>query len=336
MINKTKFLFLLSALFLCSCKPSGGVGGATGTSSTDADYNRLTNNGTTFPSTYDVTGHVGNTLSGPTGGGTCPLPEAPVMQQGAVSSGSSKDLCDIAGTTRPWQKNCKALLKKKGFPRNAFIHALKSMKMNASSFRSKKCYQMASPSHYSMKGLNKSKFEGLLSKGIPNKCQMMINNFDERIKSHSNPTRKCKTASYYIDLCSSSPKVQKSFSYVGYGTCKSGRGFVNKAEQGTSLLGTFLTSNKEFDFQKRKDSYGAIAKRLGGKIPAVPLMGLQKSNSRSSKDLKYLHVGAYTSAGCPSIPESNHGMISQLAKNGPSMVVNYKEGQMEDIKECSN
>jgi hypothetical protein len=253
-----------------------------------------------------------------------------------MSSGSlsGKGACDIAGTDKKWRKNCESLVSSNKVPKQAFLYALSVMKKNASSFKSNKCYKMESPDHYSMRGLTKGGFENLMKKGVPNKCQMMINNFDERIKTHGG-SKKCKTANYYIDLCSSSPSVKKSFSYVGYGTCKGSSGFTNKTGKGTSLLGAFMTSNKVFNFQKRDKSYSAIAKQLGGKIPATPLIGLQKSNNRSALDKKYLHVGAYTSAGCPSMPPSDAGKIKALTNNGPSLVLNYKAGQMDKIEDCS-
>ena len=243
--------------------------------------------------------------------------------------------CDLAGVPPRWKKNCKKLINSGKVPKNAFLYALNVMKKNATSFKSKKCYRLANSSHYSMKGMNKSKFENVMAGGLKNKCQMMINDYDERISTHDG-AHKCKTAQYFIDLCSMSPKVEKSFSYVGYGTCKKGRGFKNSPGQFTSLLGAFVTANHTFNFQKRDPSYTEIARQLGGIVPATPLIGLQNSNNRSAVDYKYLHVGAYTSGGCPSVPREDASKINKLATNGPSLVVNYKHGQMEDIDKCSH
>ncbi len=259
----------------------------------------------------------------------------PAKSNENVSQQSGRGECDIAGTSESWKRNCNKLLSSGNIPKNALRYALKVMKKNATSFETDQCFEMASSKHYSMRGLTRKKLNGIMADGIPNKCQMMINNYDERISTHGG-AYKCKAAQYYVDLCSgNAPKVEKSFSYVGYGTCKSGRGFKNQSGQGTTVLGAFLTGNHTFNFQKRDASYSSIAKGLGGVIPATPLIGLQKSNNGASPDLKYLHVGAYTSAGCPSVPPKDANKIKKLASKGPSLVLNYKEGQMEDINRCS-
>ncbi len=248
------------------------------------------------------------------------------------------EACKIPGTSSKWQNNCNSILSSGSVPKEAFLYTLAVMKKNATGFKSDKCYKLADKEHYSMNGLTRDKFETMMSAGIPNKCQMMINNYDERISTHDGK-HKCKTAQYYIDLCSSSPKVQKSFSYVGYGTCKTSKPnvFTNKSGKGTTVLGAFLTGNNVFNFQKRDTAYTDIANSPGfnGKVPATPLIGLQKSNNGAAPDYKYLHVGAYTSAGCPSVPPQDKSKVEALAKNGPSLVVNYKHGLMEDIGRCS-
>lgn len=324
-------LFIVAVVFLTSCDEEKTI-------QMQPPGPDLTNGGRTLPSYGDVNRRLDDALRSPgQRRRPCVNPDAgrhnpPIADADEVDG---RGACDIAGTNAQWKRNCKALINSGRVPNQAFLFALKAMKKNSSSFKSKKCYKLASSGHYSMKGMNKSRFEGAMSGGIPNKCQMMINNYDERITTHGG-SYKCKTAQYYIDLCSGSPKVEKSFSYVGYGTCKSGRGFRNKSGQGTSLLGAFVTANHTFNFQKRDASYSAIARQLGGTVPATPLIGLQSSNNGASPDLKYLHVGAYTSAGCPSVPPKDAGKIKKLAANGPSLVVNYKQGQMEDIDKCSH
>ncbi len=250
--------------------------------------------------------------------------------------------CDITGVNRQWKKNCKELLGnsrlRKGLPQEALKYALKVLQKNATSFKSNKCYMYPNkkPLHYSMAGLTKKKFvNSYMKNGIKNKCQIIINNLDERYKiSTSRGKRPCQMASYYIDLCGDSPKVVKDKAYVGYGTCKRNRGFKNKAGQGTTVVGAFVTG-KLFNFSKNDSSYRVIRRKSGGKIPAAALFGLNHTNNRSAVDLKYLHVGAYTSAGCPSMPPNNASRIKKIAKSGPSLLVNYKKGKMEDINKCS-
>lgn len=252
--------------------------------------------------------------------------------------------CGIQSYGEGWMKNCDELLASGKVPKNAFKYTLKMMKKNSESFETNQCYQLTNKNHKSMMGLTKSKTEAMMSNGLKNKCQVIINNYDERIKTHGG-TYKCKTAMYYIDICKGTSGVKKDYSYLGYGTCKRKRGFVNKSGQGTTLIGAFITHNKSFNFSKIKNGvedqhYASIRrwmkKNTGkSKIPSVALIGLQKQNSRAAADYKYLHVGAYTSAGCPSVDKKNHWMINELTDNGPSMVVNYKEGHMEDINSCS-
>lgn len=331
-------LLIVAVVFLTSCDEEKTIQMQPPEIRDDVD--RLTDNGRggrTIPDSGQITRHLDDALRSP-GQRTrpCVSPDAGRhdMPGGDTTTVDGRGACDIAGTSAKWKSNCRNLINSGRVPNKAFLYALNVMKKNSSSFKSNKCYKMASSDHYSMKGLNKSKLEGLMANGIPNKCKMMINNYDERISTHGG-AHKCQTAQYYIDLCSSSPKVEKSFSYVGYGTCKSGRGFRNRSGQGTTLLGAFLTGNHTFNFQKRDASYTAIARQLGGTVPATPLIGLQQSNNGASPDLKYLHVGAYTSAGCPSVPPKDAGKIRALASGGPALVLNYKEGQMEDINKCS-
>ena len=247
--------------------------------------------------------------------------------------------CDIEGLSDEAHKNCVALLNSSQVPTNAMLFALDGLKRNANSFETKNCYNKADGfsdvfGHYSTPGLGSDEeLVSSLNPGIKNKCTMIINNYDERIKTHGGSLR-CKTAMYYIDLCKDSPKVTKSYSYVGYGTCKGSSGFTNERDKGTSLLGFSVTSVEGFNFQKNDTSYKAIRSDLGGTIPAVALFGLQGTNNRSSSDYKYLHVGAYTSAGCPSIAPENAWMVQEMAKSGPSVVVGYKEGQMESFDKC--
>lgn len=251
------------------------------------------------------------------------------------------DVCAIAGLDSDAQANCRELLASSEVPANALLFALEGLKRNAQTFETNKCFDKANDfenvfGHYSTPGLgSKNELVGELSGGIKNKCSFIINDYDERISTHGGAF-KCKAMMYHIDLCQSEAKVKKSYSYLGYGTCKNNRGFVNKSGEGTTLLGMSVTSNKSFGFAKQDAQYNAIRKRLGGEVPAVTLFGLQNSNNRSSADYKYLHVGAYTSAGCPSIDEKDAWMIKDLAAAGPSLVVGYKEGQMEAFEKCGD
>ncbi len=255
--------------------------------------------------------------------------------------GTFHDACSIPGMSDLAQKNCELTLEKGIVPRKAFLFAMKGLKRNATRFETKGCFDKKSGfenvfGHYSTPGLsNKADLESALDSGIPNKCSLIINDYDDLLRTHGGSYR-CQAAMYYIDLCGTLPKVQKSYSWVGYGTCKNKRGFKNQSGQGTSLLGFSVTATQSFNFQKSDAAYTRIRRELGGKVPAVALFGLQNSNNGSAIDYKYLHVGAYTSAGCPSIDKKNAWMIEALAEKGPSVVVGYKDGQMEEFEKCES
>lgn len=268
-------------------------------------------------------------------------------------SKSVRESCSIPGFSAKANRNCRKIFEQKTIPLEAFEYALQVLKNNSDSFMTEKCFDRYGGfegvfGHYSTPAMRDS--GDLISKldgGIPNKCSFIINDYDQRIATHGGKY-KCQTRMYYVDLCRSEPYVVKTASYVGYGTCKRGKGFRNKSGLGTSLLGAHVTGAKLFDFQKRDAQYSKIAKELralqpkdleqrndpSGFVPALPLFGLQKSNNGSAPDLKYLHVGAYTSAGCPSIPKQHAKLIVDLAKRGPSLLLNYKKGSMESLTQC--
>lgn len=250
-----------------------------------------------------------------------------------------EEACAIEGMSEEAQKNCQDILSGGEVPTNALLFALDGMKRNSTSFKTNECFDKGKGfngvfNHFSTPGVSgKGDFMAHMGEGIKNKCTMIINDYDDRISTHGG-SYKCQTTMYYVDLCKN--KVKKSYSYVGYGTCKKNKGFTNETGQGTSLLGFAVTSKNAFAFQKTDDSYNSIRKSMGGRIPSVALFGIQNTNNRSSIDYKYLHVGAYTSAGCPSIDPKNGWMIDEMASKGPSIVVGYKEGEMESFDKCGD
>jgi hypothetical protein len=194
---------------------------------------------------------------------------------------------------------------------------------------------MRSHDHPTMAGLTRHKFEDLMQEGIKNKCQFIINDTRKKLT-------KCRARMYYVDLCTKgkNPKVVKDYFNLGSGTCRKGRGFMNKAKKGTTLLGAFITGHKAVDYFKRNASYNALRKKIKKKTkrywaPALINFGLQKTNHLAAKHAKYIHVSPYgSSLGCPSVHWKNHYMISTLAKNGPSLIVHYGK-KMEDIMKCT-
>lgn len=255
--------------------------------------------------------------------------------------------CQIEGTDAKWRENCSALFDK-GFPAGSLEYALKVMKLNATSFRSNKCWDQGKikySGHPSMNGLTPSRFENdLMGNGLKNKCQFIINDTDDR--SPSSGGDDCRGQMYYVDLCQGDePVVKKDYFNLGTGTCRGGRnGFMNQSEKRTTLLGAFFTHNDPFDFTdttKQQSQYRAVrkdVKDMGGpnRASALQLFGLSNTNNLSSHDGKYIHVSPHRSSwGCPSVRPSNYYMIENLAANGPSLVLHWAKKGMEPIETCS-
>lgn len=250
------------------------------------------------------------------------------------------DSCNIPGTDEEWKIKCLQLYKK-GIPRGALDYALKAMKLNATSFRTSKCFDnsgLKDDEHPSMDGLTGSKLRNeLLRNGLPNKCQMIINDVEARLSS-------CRATMYYIDLCSGKNViVRDDYHNIGEGTCKLGDGYRNFPGSKSTLKGVFFTHNKTFDYANvtTDESYEDVRKlvsRAGGSLEAtaVSLFGLQRTNNLASKNEHYLHASKeWSSKGSVSVAPENFYMIEAMAENGPSMVVNWARSGMEPLEACS-
>jgi hypothetical protein len=274
------------------------------------------------------------------------LPTSKPVKQAAVKTGRlvGNKSCQIEGTSAKWRSNCAKLFKSK-IPNEALKYALNVLKVNATSFKTNKCFNkkgLKSSKHHSMKGLTANKLKNnLLKNGVKNKCQIVINNTDDRSPS---PKRdNCRGKMYYIDLCSgSSPKVTEDYFNLGTGTCRNGKnGFKNGSGLRTTVKGAFFTHVKTFDFidaTKQKAIYRKTVRNTKGlkKAVAVQLFGIQNTNNLSSKTGKYMHISPHRSSwGCPSIRPKNYYMIQALAKNGPSLVLNWGKKGREDLNKCT-
>lgn len=244
---------------------------------------------------------------------------------------SSREACRMSGVSAQWVRNCEKLYSA-GIPKDALDYALNVMKLNDDSFESNKCYKVANSSHYSMRGVTKRSFENKMAGGLPNKCQMVINDTRQKLGNF-------RARMYYIDLCSgSSPKVTKTYFNMGTGTFRNN--YADSSGEHTTVKGAFFTNYKSFSFQKNNAAYQRVKSRvrtLSGtyKAPSVQLFGLQNSNNNAGPNLKYMHVSGYQSSwGCPSIAPENYWMIEKLANNGPSLVLNYGTN-MENINRCT-
>lgn len=252
--------------------------------------------------------------------------------------------CDIPGTDTDWKRKCNQLYSK-GIPKEALDYALKAMKLNATSFRTNKCFDrkgLMGSGHYSMMGMTGDKLENdLLANGLPNKCQMIINDTDDR--SPSSGGDNCRGRMYYIDLCKGNEAVvKKDYFNLGTGTCRGGKnGFRNGSGLNTTIKGVFFTHTKTFNFAKNNKAYRDARKRVqraGGpnQATALQLFGLQNTNNLSSSTAKYIHISPYRSSfGCPSVAPENYYMIEALANNGPGMILNWGREGMEDLEACT-
>ncbi|EQC44744.1 hypothetical protein [Bacteriovorax sp. Seq25_V] len=242
-------------------------------------------------------------------------------------------LCEN-GLDDSWKANCDKLFDA-GIPKDALEFTLKTFNKNLHKFKSNKCFKWGEPkNHYSFARTNEAEFKNKVKDGIANKCQIVINDTREKQMQY-------RGTMYYIDLCEGSePKVIKTYFNMGTGTYTNN--FANVSGKKSTVLGAFLTNYQVFDYQPGNVKYQNLRSFIKTKIGknyahGVQLFGLQKTNNNASNDMKYLHVSPYRSSwGCPSIDQKNYWMIEELAKNGPSLLVNYGEkSKMEDINKCS-
>lgn len=216
------------------------------------------------------------------------------------------------------------------FRQTLLTYALDVMRRNQNSFAMDQCHEFDAPNHYSMRGVTRENFEDSLSEGLPNKCQIMINDTRERPSQY-------RGTMYYIHLCGDRPQVERDYFNMGTGTFQNN--FANRAGQRTTVLGAFFTNYESFDYQPGNSRYQSTRQTIANlsgieESTAVQLFGLQNTNSTSAPTKKYLHVSPYQSSwGCPSIRAENYWMIRELAENGPSLVLNYGE-DMEDPSAC--
>lgn len=170
--------------------------------------------------------------------------------------------------------------------------------------------------------------------GVQNGCQLVFNDLNRPYKGASS-----RSTAYFIDLCSSDPKKVVSTFYMNRGTGSNRRGYTDEAGKKTTLAGAFLTDDQTFGFSpfKMNGRYLKIKKQLGGKIPALRLVGLNSSNN-SSEYGKPIHASPYNSSwGCPSVSPENAWVMKKLASGGPSLLMNYGPSTMhQSTTSCGN
>lgn len=224
-------------------------------------------------------------------------------------------------------KNCEAAYAAIG-NKEAFTYTMKYFKDNYRKLADPTCAEQSS-----------SVARGILSKGkvdegIQNGCSMVVNDIKSTYNGAAN-----RTTAYYIDLCAPDSKKAVTKFYMNRGTGSARKGFMDSSGAKTTLAGAFLTDNKTFAFSPYKMSKGyvQIKRKLGGKIPALRLVGLNSSNN-SSEYSKPIHASPYNSSwGCPSVAPENAWVMSKLASNGPSLLMNYGPASMhQSTTSCHN
>jgi len=286
--------------------------------------------------------------------GTGEPPECPTCD-GHQDDGSGNDvsseelpkdgdaLCNYPERGASWIKNCNKLFTNSEIPRDALKYTMQAFKHNYDKFRNKNCYLVKKNlDHPSMGGLTIPRIDKIMEKGLPNKCQIVINDTRERpkiCKDEDGREWSCKNRGimYYIDICKGT--TTKTYFNMGLG-----KKFQNISGKNSTVKGVFITGKNSFNFtpgKRTRKKYRRLREKqrtdIGQyKAHAVQLYGLQKTNNGAAEDGKYMHVSPlFSSFGCPSIDRKNYKMIEELAYNGPSMVVNYAEG-MQDIKDVDS
>ena len=253
-------------------------------------------------------------------------------------------------------KNCQALFADPTLIPNhdALVFSLKYFRDNYGGLQDPSCAlasesHINTPDHISDNGILT---DDQIKAGIQNKCQFVINDVNTRW-----PGFKSRSTAYYVDLCAdktqpgrtANPKqeiVQKFYMNVGYGPP-----FRDEDQNkrlgiigGSTLAGCFLTDNEAYDFEPydqyaKNSKYIDLEAFLKRKIlnfgHSVLWMNSQitKPNIESrSMRLHFLIV-----KGCPSVEWTHLPLIEELAKNGPSLLVNYGPKSFHtDTKVCDN
>ena len=170
--------------------------------------------------------------------------------------------------------------------------------------------------------------------GIQNGCQLVLNDTQRAVRGFPN-----RMTAYYVDLCATDSSKAVTQFFMNKGTGSARKGYADNNGAHTTLAGAFLTDNQTFAFSpyKMSSGYRQIKKKLGGRIPALRLVGLNSSNN-SSEYSKPIHASPYKSSwGCPSVSPENAWIMQKLASNGPSLLMNYGPSSLhQSTTSCHN
>ena len=172
--------------------------------------------------------------------------------------------CDIPDTSFSWKLNCSKLFHDDyDVPQDALAYALEVMRLNATSFASRNCYEVPDgESHRSLEYVldedgdvvgHKDHFNSLMESGLPNKCQFVINDIRQNPPEDSG-YRDNRRRMYFIDLCEGDgPVIRERTFGMGSGSLgalgkNQDHRFQNASGHGTTLVGAFFTTNYQFDF----------------------------------------------------------------------------------------
>ncbi len=196
---------------------------------------------------------------------------------------------------------------------------------------------------------------------LKNECQFLA---VDPNKPHYETSKTYQSEGLFIDLC------------AGTGASPDGKQIqiirINRAQKSRATkpsaysdvknaymtsVGAYLTGNdlnQFFPYGKTRSTYRRVLgwkpgdnRCRGDKIwqpnqcPAIRLhmYGLHSSNNTTAES-KPMHTSAFpSSGGCDSVEKKDEWLIRKLAKNGPSLVVNYGPESMlppKNTKECQN
>lgn len=165
-------------------------------------------------------------------------------------------------------------------------------------------------------------------RGIQNQCSFVFADFKDTW-----PGSTTRATGNFIDLCAKGTVLKKF--YVNRGT---GNGYRDKGGANTTVPGAFLTNSRitEFTPYNFSGAYKELKRKLGGTLPELQVIGLHSTNNDTDES-KHIHVSPYqTSWGCPSVNGDNVPIMKELAKNGPSLWINYISPSLNPLESVSN
>lgn len=247
-------------------------------------------------------------------------PEAPAK---SIYKQSAQQACAFL-TNDLQRRNCLSLFKPNSIfedsvKKEALLYTLAYFRANKDGIKDKSCAQSSDK-------------RGGEPKMIRNQCSFVIN-VVERKWSLGSVIFPHRTKGFFIDLCAQDPKKVLRSMYVNKGT---GETYKDVEGAKSTVAGAFLTDNQTRAFTPYTwtAAYRAIPRKNLIGLDVTPL----HSTNNDSADSKPIHVSPYrSSSGCPSVNVADVDIIRTLAKNGPSLWMNYGQKDLhpeDSITKC--